>query len=168
MKGLLIVPFLALSIFTYAQQQYYPLHPSLGDTIDRNEKLDYSLFPSIGNQDFEFATIIFEKDSFYLMIRYLNDDTYQKKQLSKTDLIQAQQNIEKINKYYRYKANQAKDTNTYQSSLGEQKSRPIRMDGPMTEQMKKDARMNIRLREDARRKREIEQGIRGQEFFIGY
>lgn len=167
MKSLLSIIFVLICTNASAQQ-HYPLHPSIGDTIDRNEKLDYSLFPTIANQDFEFATISFEKDSFYLVISKIEDNSTQKMLLSKSDLIQAQQNIEKVNRYYRYKANQAKDTNSYQSSLGEQKSRPIRMDGPMTEQMKKDARMNIRLREDARRRKEIEQGIRGQEFFIGY
>ena len=166
MKMLLLL--LSLLSCLLIKAQTYPLHPSIGDTIDRNEKLDYSLFPSIANQYFELATISFEEDSFYLVIAFKNLDSTQKMLLSKAALIQAQQNIEKVNQYYRYKANQPKDTNSYKSSLGEHKSRPIRMDGPMTEQMKKEARMNIRLREDERRRREYEQGIRGQQLYIGY
>ena len=159
---------LLLSFSIVSAQQSYPLHPSIGDTIDRNEKLDYSLFPAVANQDFKFAIIEFAKDSFFLAISNSNTSVIKTKFLSKEELIEAQKTIEKVNRYYRYQANQPADTNSYQSQLTEVKGRPIRMDGPMTEQIKKEARMNIRLREDERRRREFDQGIRGRQLYIGF
>lgn len=167
MKSLLLSVFVLFAVWLSAQSSY-PLHPSVGDTIDRNEKLDYSLFPKVANQDFKFAIIEFEKDSFFLAISNISSAYIKRKFLSKEELIEAQKTIEKVNRYYRYRAAQPVDTNSYRPELTEIKGRPIRMDGPMTEQMKKEARMNIRLREDERKRREFDQGIRGQQLFLGF
>ena len=85
---------LLLSFSIVSAQQSYPLHPSIGDTIDRNEKLDYSLFPAVANQDFKFAIIEFAKDSFFLAISNSNTSVIKTKFLSKEELIEAQKTIE--------------------------------------------------------------------------
>jgi hypothetical protein len=149
-------------------QNIYPLHPSVGDTIERTEKLDYSLFSFIPNSDFDYATIVFLRDSFYLAVKSFNNESTSKEFLSKDALIEAQKSIEKINKYYRYLATKKNDTSSYQPQIRKPKAPPLRMDGPMTEQMKKEARMNVRLKDDARRQREIDQGLRQGGLFIDF
>ena len=169
MRLLLILSFLfVLNNNKVNSQNTYPLHPSIGDTIDRTEKLDYSLFPFISNESFEYAHIIFLNDSFYLELKNYDNDLKFRKYLSKNQLIDAQKSIEKVNQYYRYLAKQKLDTSYYQPQSRETKLPPLRIDGPMTEQMKKEARMNMRLKEDARRQKEVQQGTRQGELFIEF
>lgn len=166
MKSFLLSFFLLISL-TAISQTYYPLHPSVGDTIDRLEKLDYSLFPSIPNTEFGYALIQFKDDSYQILVSDQNGKSNLKK-VSKEQLIEAQQNIEKINAYYKRMASEKlKDEN--KADIGTaKKSIPIRIEGPMSEQMRKEARMNIRLREDSRRQREVEQGLRHNEVIFEF
>lgn len=156
-------------------QDVYPLHPSVGDSIDLEEKLDYSLFPKIDNNGFEYATIQFEDDMFKLVVFVKYNDketglemetTYQEV-LTQEEIIEEQQKIQKVNAYYRYLAEEEKKpkTNTTQPSP---KSVPIRLEGPMSEKMKKEARMSTRLKEDSRRAQEFEMGLRPRELRIEF
>jgi hypothetical protein len=65
MRYLFTAVFLIVSAFILAQG-VYPLHPSVGDTIDLNEKLDYSLFPKVDNNNFVYAIIGFNNNNFQL------------------------------------------------------------------------------------------------------
>ena len=63
MRFNLILTFVfSLSSFQLFCQNAYPLHPSVGDTLEQIEKLDYSLFPFIDNEPFDYGVIGFEGD----------------------------------------------------------------------------------------------------------
>ncbi len=149
-------------------QDVYPLHPSVGDTIDVDEKLDYSLFPKIDNDGFQYATIQFKGEKFVLIVNSidlidkevgLEAETVSDIDLSQEEIIEEQQKIQKVNAYYKYLAEEAsKPKKSVVSAPG--KAVPIRLEGAMSEKMKKEARMNVRLKEDNRRLQEFEMGLR--------
>ncbi len=163
----ILLPFLLLLSFSAISQIYYPLHPSVGDTLERLEKLDYSLFPKVSNTEFAYALIQFDNDNYHLIVTDLEGNT-SNKEIRKEDLIEAQRNIEKVNAYYKWLADDKVRKEKEAKLMESKRSQPIRIEGPMTEQMKKEARMNVRLREDARRRREVEQGIRSNDIYIEF
>ena len=98
----LLFPFLSFS------QDVYPLHPTVGDTIDRGEKLDYSLFANSPNDSFNFSVIKYLNSGFILIknrafkgldgsIKGYSDSTL----LTQEQIIEEQQKIQKINAYYK-------------------------------------------------------------------
>lgn len=158
---------IAISVLGYAKAQtaVYPLHPSIGDTLSQVEKLDYSLFPEISNQTFDFAFITFEKGNYVLNV-HEKDSVNQEVILTQAMVVEAQQNIQKINQYYRLKA--TLDSSKQQSDVQLEKKAPILFNESMNEEMRKQARMDWRLKEDARRMKEFEQGIRPNELRIEF
>lgn len=174
MKNILLF-FCILLIQNVNSQNVYPLHPSVGDTIDVTEKLDYSLFPEIENSGFQYATIQFKKNKFILEIverdidkeTGLEIETSYGQDLSQEKIIEEQQKIQKINAYYKYLAEEATKPKK-QPTQAIQKSVPIRFEGAMSEKMKKEARMNLRLKEDSRRMQEFEMGLRPREVRIEF
>ena len=163
MKRILLVLFF-LS-FKLTAQDVYPLHPSIGDTLDLLEKLDYSLFPEVENNGFQYALITYRTDAFFLTSHFDNDSVASTK-LDQETIIEAQQNIEKVNAYYRYL--KEKETTEKNSTIHTDKAPPIRLEGPMSDKMRKEARMNVRLQEDARRMQEFQQGLRPRELHIEF
>lgn len=164
------ISFFSLFIFislTVLSQSSYPLHPSVGDTIEVIEKLDYSLFPFVANPNFKYGVISFEDEKFYLNAVY--NDTTSKHLLSKEAIIEAQKNIEKINAYYRLKAenDKKKDSSSYYANRPSGKA-PVLFNDAMNEQIKKEARMYIRLQEDARRLKDQEDGIQPNQLRIEF
>lgn len=152
MRFNLILTFVfSLSSFQLFCQNAYPLHPSVGDTLEQIEKLDYSLFPFIDNEPFDYGVIGFEGESFVLKIH--TESANWKQKLSQEQIIEAQQNIEKINAYYRLKAEKEaleqkeKEEARYAANRPSGKE-PVIFDDARTNQMKKEARMMVRLRED--------------------
>ena len=127
---------LILSYFVSSAQVVYPLHPAVGDTIDTEEKLDYSLFTNTENKNFNFATIQYIDSNFTLVqnrsVKQLNGLTAvinDSVVLSQTQIIKEQQKIEKINAYYDHLKKEENDR------VLEQKI-PIRFTGPMNERLK--------------------------------
>lgn len=170
-----ILSFFCLLVSFGFSQTTYPLHPSVGDTIELNEKLDYSLFDSIANENFLFAWIEFQKDNFYLISTWksdlvvpLSEATFTTKYLlSQEQIIEEQKKIEKVNTYYRYLAEEAKKPKKApEKSIS--KAPPIRLQGPMSEHMKKEVRMNNRLKDEQRRSREFKLGLRPRNMFIQF
>ena len=152
---------------TLFAQDFYPLHPSVGDTINRIEKLDYSLFSNVSNQNFEYGLIKFINEGFVL-VTYYNEQTIEYP-LSRNELIEAQQNIEKINAYYRRKAFddsikvvESKDRNRPTGQT------PVYVQGPMNEQAKKEARMFRRIETDRRIFNEYQRGLRDNPILIDF
>lgn len=149
--GVLIAPFLRA-------QHYYPLHPSVGDTIELIEKLDYALFPKAKNPDLDYCLIDYHQDvgEFKLLIKYQNQSDFRVLPLSKEELIEAQKNIEKINQFYRQQAVSDSIASTENKFPNKPSGKaPVIMSGPMLERAKKQARMYQRLEED-RRDREMD------------
>jgi hypothetical protein len=149
--GLVIAPFLHA-------QHYYPLHPSVGDTIELIEKLDYALFPKAKNPDLTYCLIDYHQDDgeFKLLVKYQNQSEFLVLPLSKDELIEAQKNIEKINQFYKQQAIRDSIAATENKFPNKPSGKaPVIMSGPMLERAKKQARMYQRLEED-RRDREMD------------
>lgn len=101
MKKKLFLLFTLLTIQSYlkiiAQNKVLEL-PTVGDTIDHEEKIKFVLFEEIPNKDYYFS-IISENNSDTLLTHYKKNDTLQKKiHLKELSLIQT--NISKLNAYY--------------------------------------------------------------------
>lgn len=173
MKHIIGFVFLLFPFFSFAQD-VYPLHPTVGDTIDRDEKLDYSLFENSPNDSFNFSVIKYLNSGFILIenkafkrsdgsILNYNDSTV----LTQNQIIEEQQKIQKINAYYKYLAEEAKKPKKEEYKKLEKKI-PVRFDGPISDQMRKENRMKARLVEDQRRIEEFQMGMRPREMRIEF
>jgi hypothetical protein len=151
----IILIFFLTSHFSAAQEGVYILHPSIGDTIDRVEKLDYSIFPKTHNPDFKEAYITMKNDSFFLNAIYF-ENFKKERYLPKEEIIEAQKGIEKVNAYYRLLADSSK-TNYTSTNYNSDKMK-MDMKGALGESAKKEARMYQRLQEDQRRAKMIGRG----------
>ena len=171
-----LIVFLSFYAFTLIGQEDapYPLHPSIGDTIDLEEKLDYSLFPVVPNNAFAYATIHYKKESFVLYINEgisvdpmsgLEVETTIELPITQEEIIESQKNIEKVNAYYRYLATDSTEKKAESDILKNNKGIPMKLENneKMSEQLKKQFRMDQRLKEDAQRMREVEMGLRPRE-----
>ncbi len=150
-----ILVFILISHFSIAQEGVYILHPTIGDTIDRVEKLDYSIFPKTKNPDFKKAYITFKNDSFILKAIYLKNIKTER-YLPKEEIIEAQKGIEKINAYYRLRADSSEID--YTSTNYNSNKIKIDMHGALGENAKKEARMYQRLKEDQNRAKMVGRG----------
>ncbi len=173
MRYLIASTLLLFSIFCLAQD-VYPLHPSIGDTIDSNEKLDYSLLPNSANKGFNYATIKYINAKFVLiesrtrkqpngLMRQYNDSTA----LPQEQIIEEQQKIQKINAYYKYLAEEATKPKKEEYKPKDKKI-PIRFDTPVSKKILKEARMKTRIIEDQRRMQEFQMGLRPREMMIEF
>ncbi len=134
---------LILSYFVSSAQVVYPLHPAVGDTIDTEEKLDYSLFTNTENKNFNFATIQYIDSNFTLVqnrsVKQLNGLTAvinDSVVLSQTQIIKEQQKIEKINAYYDHLIKEEKNAAQEENDRVLEQKIPIRFTGPMNERLK--------------------------------
>jgi|GEM_PF-1377523 len=173
MRFLITTTLLLFSIYSSAQD-IYPLHPSVGDTIDLNEKLDYSLFPKSPNRGFNFATIKFLNSGFVLienrsrkqpnsLIRTFKDST----SLPQEEIIEEQKKIQKINAFYLYLADEAAKPKKEEYKTVE-KQIPVRFDTPVSKKILKEARMKTRILLDQRRMEEFQMGLRPREMRIQF
>lgn len=165
MKIRLFVIALLISVGSKAQIAIYPLHPSIGDTLSQIEKLDYSLFPDIPNQTYDFGFITFEENNYVLNVLQKDKDST-KIILTQSMVVEAQQNIEKVNQYYRLKA--TLDSTKRSSGPTLEKKAPILFNESMNDEMRKQARMDWRMKQDAIRMKEFEQGLRPNELRIEF
>ncbi len=167
-----LITFLLLACKITFGQNVYPLHPSVGDTIDRDEKLDYSLFSKSPNDGFNFATISYINSGFVVienrsrkqpngLIRQYHDTI----PLAQEQIIEEQQKIQKVNAYYLYLAKEAEKPKVEEQPKIDQKI-PIRFEGPISKRMEKESRMKARLIEDQRRMQDFQMGLRPREMMI--
>ncbi|MDB9964356.1 hypothetical protein OAD50_04725 [Vicingaceae bacterium] len=133
---------LILRYFVSSAQVLFPLHPSVGDTIDSVEKLDYSLFTNTDNKEFNFAIIQYINSNFTLvenrseeqlngLLTKINDSIT----LTQEQIIKEQQKIEKINSYY---YNLVKEDKYLEQKEGDrvlEKKIPIRFAGTKKERL---------------------------------
>lgn len=165
MNKLLLLFFSIISLQTAMCQSVYPLHPSVGDTIELQEKLDYSLFADVDNNTFQYATIKFENNGFILEVNGKDNDPLLGEieivttgKLSQEEIIEEQKKIQKINAYYKYLMERKEYADNETKKTVEPPA--INLQGPLQERMKKEARMMIRLKEDQIRANEFQFGLR--------
>lgn len=178
----IVLLFLSLALLkTASAQDVYPLHPSVGDTISLQEKLDYSLFSKVENTGFKEATIQFLNEGFVLVIKttdHTDLDTETELHListkkdtialSQEEIIEEQKKIQKVNEYFNYLVEEAKKPKSSPSEPQLKQVPPLRLEGPMAEQMKKEARMKVRVETDRRMEEEFQMGLRPRQLFIQF
>ena len=164
-----IVLIIILSPIITNAQGLYPLHPMIGDTLDAIEKKDYSLFPKINNSNLNYCLIYIDSSRFRLKAIYKGDSS-STFDLSHNEIVEAQQNIEKINEYYK---NKDKPTDNYSKSVVRKRQNskltsPLLQQSEITKQAQKDARMHMRIEADQQRQKEHEKGLRPNNLHIEF
>lgn len=94
---------LVFSTNCLAKDDLFVLHPLVGDTIDKAEKINYFLFPSIKNDDFKYCYIIRSNDQFFLNLHTLSDSV-SIRQIDTTEINQYIVNLDKFLAFYLNKA----------------------------------------------------------------
>ena len=94
---LLIVMFVCVS--GYSQSNLFVLHPQVGDTISKTEKIKFVLFPEIDNQNFQSGTITYSAEGYFLHYK-IQGNEIATKQLSDSEINQYRINLDKLNEYY--------------------------------------------------------------------
>ncbi|HAH25285.1 MAG TPA: hypothetical protein DCL77_16275 [Prolixibacteraceae bacterium] len=138
------------------------MHSLVGDTIDRNEKLNYFLFPEINDSDFKFCTITPLKDEYAINIHTINESVT----IRKIDSIQMRQTILRLDKVAAYYANQEKKDSTKSVKIlpGDLKDLPsTRIQNPILgsdikETIFQQARTSNRMKSDVERHQEALKG----------
>jgi len=99
-KTVAVIVFMVLQISAFAQEQLIVLHPAVGDTIDRNERNVFLLFPEITNADFMTATIQLKTDKLYLHV--LSKSGLDAIEIDSIALKQNRDHVEKLLEYFAY------------------------------------------------------------------
>ena len=100
-QSIVLLIAIALNISCFAQNDLFILHPLVGDTIDKNEKLNYFLFPKISNENFKYCFITHSDNQFFVNSHYVNDSV----SIQLVDTIELRQYIVNFNKFVAYNLN---------------------------------------------------------------
>lgn len=174
--NLLFIIALSAAISCYAQDSTYIIHPAIGEIIDRHEKTEFALFPEISVTRFEYSYIKQEGNSYWLR-SYVYPDSLIVRHIDTTEIRQIVRQIEGI-----VTANPDRyDTEGNKTHEKEKRSVVVKtVDGnqntneimtPATvETISSEANSNERLKEDAERRKRLEQGtsIDGDGLYIDF
>lgn len=138
----LLSSILMLFYTSSAAQVIYQLHPSVKDTIDYIEKLEYSLFTITDNNGFNFATIQYNNSGFILienrslkktngLITEFNDSIV----LTQEQITREEQIIEKINAYYYNLTDEGRNLKRKENIRVLERKLSIRFAGPKNERL---------------------------------
>ena len=97
-KQLLFFILFVQSSFCFAQTNIIPIHPSVGDTIDRSEKIKYILFEEIKNEDYFFSIIAINQADTSITY-YKKIDTVKIK-ITRKEIFAITYNINRLNAFY--------------------------------------------------------------------
>lgn len=150
---LLIV--IVISFQCFSQDRLFVLHPLVGDTITRNEKLNYLLFRDINDSDFKYCTITHTKDGYFVHTRTINDSVAIK-QVDSTEIRETIVKLDKVMEYYSAQAKQDSLKSTKKLTLDFKDKDPnFKIDNIVGEDAKdrifKEVRSTNRIKEDAER-----------------
>ena len=90
---------LFLSTSVDAQDQPYQLHPTIGDTIDRQEIDKYLLFEMYSPESVDYF-ILSKNGNAYFLIVYSDNTIICRNHLSADEVLIQKEKVEKLNKYY--------------------------------------------------------------------
>lgn len=145
-----------------AQGNLFVMHPLLGDTIVKSEKLNYFLFPQINDSNFKYCTITQSPEGYFANTHTLNDSVY----ITPIDSAQMRQTIVKLDLVMQYYSEQEKK----EASKGAQQASPSFiepdptypkdriLDADSKDRIFKETRRDARLRDDAARSKQVRQG----------
>jgi hypothetical protein len=166
MKKVTVLFILALStaISCYSQDSTYILHPAIGEIIDRHEKTEFALFPEISVSRFEYSYIKLEGNSYWLR-SYVYPDSLVVRHLDTAEIREIVRQIEGIiiANPDRYDTEGIKTHGKEARSVvvktvdGNQNTNEIMTPGTV-ETISSEANSNERIKEDAERRKLVEQG----------
>ena len=157
---LLIV--IALNVQSYGQDPLFVLHPLVGDTIDRNEKLNYLLFPQITDSDFKYCTLTHSEKGYFVNTTKI-DCSSTVNQADSTEINQTRARLDKVVAYYLNQEQNDSIKNAHKEKL-ELLGQPsnFKMDNIVGEDTKerifKEVRSENRMKDDAERFENNKQG----------
>lgn len=151
------------SINCDAQESLFVLHPLVGDTIDKTEKMNYLLFPLIENVDFKYCYIIQSNDHYFLNSYTLSDSV----SIRSIDTTEIKQYIVNLDKFSAYFSNQEKN-----DSLKKAEKLDLNFNGIQSrynnaqlvgdqskDRILKEMERDKRMKSDAERAKLIKQGV---------
>lgn len=164
---ILISLILSLGIDCKSQESLFVLHPLVGEVIDRNEKIDYLLFPEINDSLFNYCQIKHVEDS-YFVISHLVSDSVITIQLNNSEINQYNKNIDKLFDYYSSQPDEDTLINLKALILKEGNSFQIVDITIDYDKLSNEARTEDRLRDDADRLRLQKQGSDAGGLYIDF
>lgn len=157
-KILAVLIFIVIkSGIAFTQDTIFILHPSVGATIDKNEKLNYLLFPEIKDTCFQYCFIKPLKGRFAIYSFFRNDSL----SISKVDtleLVNYQTNISKLDEYF---SNQSKPDSLKSTDQVKKDNQTMKYDilSPNTiKDIKNETRRDARLKDDEERMNRYRKG----------
>jgi len=153
---------IVISFQCYAQDRLFVLHSLVGDTINRNEKLNYLLFSEINDSDFKYCTITHSNDGYFVHTTTINDSVAIK-QVDLTEIREIVVKLDKVMEYYSAQAKQDSLKSANKLTLDFKDKNPnFKMDNIVGEDAKdrifKEVRSENRIKGDAERLELREQG----------
>jgi len=158
--GLLVT--IVLSGHCFAQGSLFVMHPLVGDTIVKSEKLNYFLFPRINDSDFKYCTITKTQEGYFANTHTLSDSVF----ITPIDSAQMRQTIVKLDQVMEYYSDQEKkgaSKATQQASPAVIEQNPTYskeriLDADTKDRIFKETRRDARLRDDVARSKQVRQG----------
>jgi len=146
MKNFITLLFGLFIVFSsYSQNNLFVLHPLVGDTISKTEKIKFLLFPEIDNQNFLNGTITHSEEGYFLHYQ-TSGNKIDTKQISDSEISQYQVNLGKLDEYY--------------SNLGKNDSIKGKAKSVMEIEGEKDGKINKSLINDETKNRISQEAIR--------
>lgn len=141
----------------FSQDTIFILHPSVGAVIDKNEKMNYILFPEIADTSFQYCFIKPLKGS-YCIFSYFRNDSLSISSVDSLDLVKYQTNISKLNEYF---SNQSKPDSLKSTDQVKKDNQTMKYDilSPNTiKDIKDETRRDARLKDDEERMNRYRKG----------
>ena len=155
---LVIIGFL-FYLIGHTQEQVFVLHHLVGDTIEKNEKLKYILFPEIDIADFEYCYLITSNGEYFIKTYTQTESVI----IQKTDTAAINQNIRNLNKLEAYFAQKDSCDSQLSTTQNLQINAPMTVTAPLIGnetkvKIKKEVRRDSRLKNDAERQKNKKMG----------
>jgi hypothetical protein len=140
----------------------------VGDTINRNEKLNYLLFQDISDSDFKYCTLTHSKGGYFIHTCTI-DDSVSIRQVDSTEIREAIVKLDKVMEYYSAQAKQDSLKKAKKLILDfKDKDSNFKIDNIVGEDSKerifKEVRSENRIKDDAER---LENHKNGTELMTG-
>lgn len=157
-KVLAVLIFIVIkSGIAFSQDTIFILHPSVGAVIDKNEKMNYLLFPEIKDTTFQYCFIKPLKGS-YCLFSYFHNDSLSISNVDSLELVDYQTNISKLTEYF---SNQSKPDSIQTTDQVKKENEIMKYDilSPNTiKDIKNETRRDARLKEDEERMNRYRKG----------
>ncbi len=163
MKNLVVLLVGLLVVSTaFSQDNPFVLHPLVGDTITKAEKIKFVLFPEISDENFLLGKLVHSAEGYFLHYETAGN-VINTKQISDLDINQYQVNLGKLDEYY---SNLSKNDSTKSKvksvveikSEQEGKLNKDLINDETKNKIVKEAIMDARMKEDAEQLNQIKRG----------